>query len=198
MGTKIKYFLLIITAGIEYLTLQTWFVCKDFTNMFHHSSINLTLQIDDYVHAEKGTPLLLTRIFNNKPVVGFLDLSRFYLQFWDVRFGSIWFSLIGYSGLLLGFYYLFSTKKKKIYHWITLILILVLPLIEIYLEPHISIFVKSSYLWLPFILFSLYGVYQFLNHGNQKKRLLIIGIIALISIGWLAFLPYDMPRYCVK
>lgn len=198
METKIKYLVLLFSAGIEYFALQTWFVCKDFTGIFHHSSINLALQLDDYIHAEKGTSLLLTRLFNNKVVIVFLDFFRFYLQFWDVRFGSIWFSLIGYSGILFGFYYLFSAKKKTIYHWIALGLILLLPLIEIYGEPHVSLLIKSSYLWLPFSSFSLYGIYQFLSYGNIKKRLIIVSVIIVISLFWFLFLPYDTPRYCVK
>jgi hypothetical protein len=198
MGAKIKYFVIILVAGIEYITLRSWLVCKAFTDVFHHSSVDLKLQLLDYVHTEKGTSLLLTRLFNNKFDIGFFDYVRFYLQFWDIRFGSIWFSLIGYVGILFGFYYLFSEKKKTLYHWIALVIILILPLIEIIIEPHVSILIKSSYLWLPFILFSLYGSYQFLSHGNLKKRLIIICAIVLLSILWLAFLPNDMPRYCVK
>lgn len=198
MGNKIKYFALLLASAIEYLTLHSWFVCKNFSDIFHHTSINLTLQLTDYIHEEKGTTIIVTRLFNNKYVEGTLDFLRFYIQFWDVRFGSIWFSLIGYSGIIFGFYYLFATKKKTVFHWTILLVILALPLIEIYAEPRISIVVKSIYFWLPFVIFSLYGMYQFLSHGNIKKRLIIMGIIIIVSILWLMFIPYDMPRYCIK
>src|SRR6266567_446988 len=138
MGTKLTYLILTIAAVIEFLTVKAWFLCKSFTDLFHLSSINITLQIEDYVHSEKGTPLFLTRLFTNKIIDTFLDLLRIYLQFWDIRFGASWFSLVGYFGIFAGFFYILSNKKKRLYHWAMLIIILLLPLIEILKEPHIS------------------------------------------------------------
>ena len=57
MGTKINYFIIIVVAVIEFLTVKAWFICKSFTDLFHLSSINITLQIEDYVHSEKGKNL---------------------------------------------------------------------------------------------------------------------------------------------
>src|SRR6266480_3743665 len=116
MGIKVKYFVIIVSAVIEFLTLKAWFVCKDFTDLFHHSSVNLDLQIKDYIYTEKGTSLILTRVFNNKITIIALDVLRFYLQFWDIRFGVNWFSPIGYFGIFAAFYYILFNKKKHIYH----------------------------------------------------------------------------------
>ena len=198
METKIISLIIIVTAVVEFLTIRAWFICKSFADFFHLSSINITLQIEDYVHSEKGTSLLLTRLFSNKLIDTFLDLLRVYLQFWDVRFGASWFSPVGYFGIFSAFYYLLSQKKKRIYHWTMLIIILLLPFIEVLLEPKFSIVLKSIYLWLPFGLFSLYGIYQFLTHGDKKKKGIIFLVIILISIWWIAFLPYGMQRYCIK
>lgn len=198
MGTKINYFLLIIAAVIEFLTMKAWFICQRFTDLFHMSSINIGLQIEDSVHSEKGTSLLLTRLFTNKVVDTVFDLFRMYLQFWDIRFGASWFSLIGYFGIFAGFYYIISNKKKQWYHWAVLLVILLLPLIEVLKEPHVSLVIKSFYLWVPFCLLSLYGMYQFLIHGNKKRRFFFFIILVILSIWWIVFLPYTMPRYCVK
>lgn len=198
MESKIKKIAIILVALAEYFTLQGWLICKNFSDIFHMSSINITLQIDDFTHAEKGSPVLLTRIFNNKLIDGFLDILRFYMQFWDVRFGSNWFSIIGYFGILSGFYYLISNKKKSIFHWFTLFLLVLMPLSEILLALHIPFVIKITYTWLPFSLFSLYGIYQFLNHGIFKKRLIIVLVFLLLSIWWLTYLPYNLPRYCVS
>ncbi len=198
MGTKINYLIIIVAAIIEFVTVRAWSNCRDFTSFFHHSSINLTLQIESYVYGEKGTSLFLTRFFNNKFTVSILDFLRYYLHFWDIRFGASWFSLLGYFGIFTGFYYIFSNKKRRLYHWGMLLLIALLPLIEIFIEPHVSLMVKSIYLWIPFSLFSLYGIYQFLTHGKKKKRLIIFLILAALSIWWIALLPYTMPRYCSK
>ena len=198
MGTKIKYLIIILTAIVEYFTLRAWFVCKSFVDYFHLSSINIGLQIEGYQHAEKGTSLILTRLFNNKLTDTVLDILRVYLQFWDVRFAASWFSLIGYFGIGAGFYYILANKKKHFYHWLMLAIILLLPWIEVLKEPQLSIMIKSLYLWLPFTIFSLYGIYQFLAYGQTKKRLWIVLIILVISIWWIAFLPYTMPRYCIR
>src|SRR5258708_1808414 len=131
MDTKIKSSLIILTGITEFLTLQMWFACQNFTGIFHHSSINLNLQIEDYVHNEKGTSLFLTRLFTNKLTDQIINLFRFYMQFWDIRFGSIWFSLLGYLGILFGFYYVLANTKKKWYHWIILVMLFLLPCMEI-------------------------------------------------------------------
>lgn len=198
MGVKITYLFISITAFIEFLTVKAWFVCKSFTDLFHLTSINIPLQIEYNDNLDKGTSLVLTRFFTNKLTDTIFDLLRIYLQFWDVRFGASWFSPIGYFGIFAGFFYIFSSKKKRWYHWTALIIILLLPLIEVVKEPHLSIFLKSIYLWLPICLFSLYGEYQFLTHGNWKKRFITIIILMLLSIWWIVFLPFTMPRYCIQ
>lgn len=198
MENKLKYIAITATAILEFLTVKTWYACSAFTGIFHYSASNFQYQLEDYIYSEKGTPLLLTRLFNNKITDGFLDFLRYYLQFWDIRFGTFWFSLIGYFGILAGFYYFISLKRKKYYHWLFLLLLFILPWTEILHPLHISIAVKSIYLWLPYILFSLFGIYQFLTHGKLKKRLIILVIIFGISIWWLIFLPYGMSPYCAK
>jgi hypothetical protein len=198
MERKLKIIAMILTGAIESVTLNSWLLCKNFTDIFHHSSINLNLQIEDYVHAEKGTSLVMTRVFNNKIIDSLINLLRFYFQFWDIRFGSNWFSIVGYFGIFAGFYYITVNNKKKFIHWTLLILIILLPWIEILIEPHVSLIVKSLYLWVPFILFSMYGIYQFLNHGKIKTRVVILLLLILFSLWWLAYLQYDIPRYCVR
>jgi hypothetical protein len=193
-----KSILILLSVTVELLTLRVWFVCKNFTDIFHHTSINLTLQLDGYIHADKGTPFILTRLFHNKLIQIIIDYIRFYLQFWDVRFGSNWFSLIGYFGIFAGFYYILVSKNKKIYHWGALSSILLLPFIEIIVEPQVNIVIKSIYLWVPFMLFSLYGLYQFLSHGDSKKRLSFLILLLIISLLWIIYLPPGINRYCIR
>lgn len=198
MDRKITIPVIILSGITELMTLRIWWICKNFTDLLHHSSINLNLQIEGYVHAEKGPSLFMTRMFNNKLIDNLIDLLRFYLQFWDVRFGTNWFSLLGYLGIFAGFYYIFSNKEKTIYHWLILIVLSLLPWIEIILEPHIAILLKSLYLWLPFSLFSLYGIYQYITHGNTIKRLALLGIFIIVSLCLIFFLPNSFSRYCVR
>lgn len=197
MESKIKIFIITVSAIIESFTLKSWLVCKDFSDIFHFSSSHIALQLEDYVHTEKGTPLFLTRVFNNKLVDTIIYLARLYLQFWDVRFGSNWFSFIGYFSIIMGVYYIIANKKKKLIHWVMLAVIIVLPWIEIIADPAVSLILKTVYFWIPFILFSFYGLYQFLSHGIFKRRLIIVCVLLIISLWWLAFLNTDMQRYCV-
>jgi hypothetical protein len=196
MVHKITIFILVLAGLVEILTLRLWLSCKNLTDMFHHSSINLALQIQSLAAEERGTPLLLTRAFNNKLTDGILDLLRFYLHFWDVRFGINWFSLIGYFGIFFGIYYIISSKKRKLYHWIALLVLLLLPFIEILIEPSIPIIFKAIYLWLPYSLFSLYGIYQFLTHGSKKKRIIVLLTLIVLSFWSLIFIAHYLPTYC--
>src|SRR6185437_2130510 len=123
MDRKIKILLISITVIVESLTLKSWLVCKNFSDIFHFSSTHIALQLEDFVHTEKGTSILLTRLFNNKPIDNILYLFRLYLQFWDVRFGSNWFSFIGYFGIIMGVYYIIANKKRNVIHWLMLVIL---------------------------------------------------------------------------
>jgi len=192
-----KKIILVIAAIIEIFTLKAWFACESFTDIFHFSSVNLLYQMEAYINPFIGTPIWFVRLFHNKFVEISIDFLRFYLQFWDVRFGSVWFSFIGYFGILAGFYYIILNKKKKNYHWLTFFILMILPCFEIIFEPVISIPLKSLYLWFPFILFSLYGIYQFLTHGSEKKRLVIVLILLILSFVSIFFISSEFSRYCV-
>ncbi len=189
--------IIILTAFTELLTLQGWFVCQRFTDIFHFGSIDVVFQLGTYINAFKGKPFWLIRLFHNKLVQDPINFLRVYLQFWDVRFGINWFSLIGYFGIFAGFYYIISNKKKKMYHWFVLSMLIIFPCIEILLAPQVSLQIKSIYLWLPFTVFSLYGIYQFLSYGNFKKRVWIIVSLLIISMLWIFFLPFNISNYCV-
>lgn len=192
-----KRFILIITALVEILTLQAWFVCQSFTDIFHFRSIDVVYQLSTYINSFKGFPFWFVRLFHNKLIQDPLNFLRFYLQFWDIRFGINWFSFVGYFGIFAAIYYIVSNKKKNIYHWISLLMIAIIPCFEVIFAPQINLQVKSIYLWLPFISFSLYGIYEYMNHGNQKKRIIIIILLLLISLVWLSFLPNNISRYCI-
>lgn len=188
--------ILILLSIIELITWRTWFVCQRFNDIFHYSAINISYQVDTSTNAFEGMPTQLVRLFHNKLIQISIDSLRLYFQFWDVRFESNWLSIIGYFSIFAGFYYIISNKKKKIYHWLALTLLAVLPCIEIFINPPISLFLKSIYLWLPFCLFSLYGIYQFVTHGNRKKRVILVFILLILSIWWLWILPHTIVNYC--
>lgn len=191
-----KKLLLIIPFFVELITLKMWFTCLHFLDFMHYSSLNIVYQIDTYINAYSGMPRWFARLFHNKPIQVPIDVLRIYLQFWDIRFGSDWFSLIGYFGIFSGFYYIAANKNKKIQYWFIILLLLLLPFIEIFLNPRVSIYIKSIYLWLPYTLFSLYGIYQYIIHGNRKRRIIIIILLLLFSIWLLFLLPHTITNYC--
>ncbi|HSX09646.1 MAG TPA: hypothetical protein VLF93_05820 [Candidatus Saccharimonadales bacterium] len=193
-----KRLALALAALIELLTLEMWFVCVNFSDIFHFKAINITYQVDTSINPFTGHLLKVAHVFHNKFIQIPIDVLRIYLQFWDVRFGTNWFSLVGYFGIFAGFYYLISHKKKTIYHWLALAMLLVLPFIEIIVDPDVSFLVKCIYLWLPYSAFSLYGIYQFLIHGNRKKRLILVAILLVASWWWFFILPHNMENYCMR
>lgn len=193
-----KSLLIIISAIVEFVTLQVWFVCIRFTNIFHYSALNIPYQIDSSLNSYHGMPMKVARLFHNKLIQIPIDILRLYLQFWDIRFGTNWFSLVGYFGIFSGLYYFITNKKKKGYHWVAIIILAILPCIEIFITINASLVIKSLYLWLPYCIFSLYGIYQFITHGNLKKRMIIVGVLLVLSIWWILIMPRTILNYCVS
>jgi hypothetical protein len=193
-----KKIIIIIIACIDLITLNAWFVCQRFTDIFSYSSLNISYQIDTYINSFDGMPRWYAHLLHNKVIQVPIDFIRLYFQFWDIRFGTNWFSIIGYFGILVGFYYFVINKKKKLYHWIILFVLLLLPVVEILFSPPISFQLKGIYLWIPFILFSFYGIYQFLSQGDLKKRYIFILILIALSIWWFLLLPHNIAPYCIR
>lgn len=192
-----KKVLVIVVFAIEFISLQQWFLCKRFKDFIHFSSINLNLYLDDLIHNDIGVPLSVIRIFHNKAVVVITLLFKNYLQFWDIRFAVNLFSLVGYFGIILGFWYIFNEDKRKWYIYIVLFILFFLPLIEVLFEPNFYFPLKVILIALPYQVFSLFGAWQFLRKDSTLRAFILIFLI-IISMWWYFVLQNDVFNYCVK
>lgn len=193
----IKKLSLLLILAVELITLRYWFLCQQFKSFIHLSSQNVGLRVDELIHNDGNTPLLLVRLLHNKIIVFILDIFRIYLQFWDIRFATNLFSIVGYFGIFCGFYYLILSKIKNSYKIILSLFLLLLPFVEIVFEPNLNFILKLFLLVLPYWLFSLFGIYQFCINGNRPQRVLIIGFLISLSLWWTVLLSHEIGNYCV-
>jgi hypothetical protein len=190
----------VVTAFIiELLAVSEWFVCKQFKDFIHFSSFNQALYLKGLMDNDSGIPFLIVRVFHNKPIV-FLDIFvKYYLSFWDDRFLLNLFSVVGCFGIILGIWYLLSRNcKHKKQLWIMLIFLLAFPLVEILFKPNINFIFKVIILVLPYQLFSLFGLWQFIKTDKGNFRMALIYCLLFLSIWWINVLQSDVSNYCVR
>jgi len=154
--------------------------------------------MESLVNNDSGIPPIIVRFFHNKITV-FMDVfTRYYLRFWDFRFTLNLLSVVGCFGLVLGFWYLLNGNfGKKKYLWVILAFLLLIPLIEIMLEPNINIILRMIIVALPLQIFSVFGVWQFLKNDPRRFRVLFIICLLFVSAWWISILFNDISGYCV-
>lgn len=188
MKQKAIILLILLT---EIFSISKFFACTQFLQQF--SAFDLSLRLIEGIHADKGQPILITRIFHNKILYALLDIFNLYMQYFNISFLAGFISLAGLVGTALGVYYFLVTKRRSWYAWPLPILILLVPFVGIFnfgtKETQICIVA------LPFILFSLYGYYEFLKMPGRSKYLLVIFII-LISLWIVAANGNALKEFC--
>lgn len=189
----------VVVFIVELFVEKQWFLCRQFKDFIHLASTNQSLSLVGLIHNDQGQSLFIVRLFHNKVGV-FLDLFfRYYLKFWDDRFLLNLLSVVGFIGIVLGIWYLMAGNfKNKKYLWVFFIFLLVLPLVEIIFQPIVSFEYKIILLTLPFQIFSLFGIWQFLGKSRNNLRVLLIISLIFLSIWWMSILNPDIYLYCVK
>jgi hypothetical protein len=189
--------LFLITASIVISTAaNAWRACTQLYGHFYTNTAEFALHLQDVIYNDSNQSILLVRVFHNKIVEGVIDIFRRYIELIDIRFFISFLSFIGFIGILFAIWYIFTLSKKKL---IALFLfIMFLPLGEILLHPNLEIRIKFFYLVFPFMLFSLYGHYQYLGRNMNKWTILFYICLIVISLGFLSFFPDEFYNYCVK
>ncbi len=90
-----------------------WFACRQFNDIFHLSFFDNKIKIEEAIGNDKGQPFLLTHFFYNKITYTPEQLFEKYYLFGDIRFGFLFFSIVGYFGIICGFLYFISKKEKN-------------------------------------------------------------------------------------
>lgn len=190
----IKKLLILIAVGIEINSLRLFLSCRDFSGQFHFSALDMRLKLEEAIHNDVGYSTNLARAFHNKAAFTANQVLVNYLHFWDIRFGAIYFSLVGYFGIFSGFWYL--AKRKGKFSRILLILLLILPFIEVF--RLISEFqIRFLLLSIPYLLLSVYGLWQFIR-TNKKKGLITIVILVVLSFWYQSVFSNDVFLNCDK
>jgi hypothetical protein len=190
----IKKTSLLFILVIEIWVAKFWLICSSFVDFFHFSSIDMHLKLDDLINNDKGFSTLSVRFFHNKIAFFVQEVFSSYLRFWDIRFGVVFFSIVGYFGILCGFWYLIKSRTR--YRWLIVAIFLLLPFLEIFrLIPSFQI----SFIILAgsYDVLSLYGILGFVR-SYKRLGLLLIAILMLISIWYIHALPLEMFLNCLK
>lgn len=188
---------IIVTAVIELLTIKLWSACQKLPESLYFSSLDIKLKVEEEINNDAGYGTEIVRFFHNKLTIGFDEIVNKYLSFWNINFQAGFLSLIGLFGVICGFWYLLTNKKKNFLTWITVAILLGLPLLHIFALP-LPFEFRIGIIWVAYMSFSLYGLWQFLRRFS-KKRLCIVSIIAVLSIWYLiAFQSGIFAYFCNK
>lgn len=187
---------LIIYLSMSIYQLTQWLGCNQFTGMFHFSYSTFALHSQEYIHNDEGFAVLLTRILHNKISVLFPDILNPYLRFFDFQFLTHFLTTAGVFGLLVGVWYVWEHKQKKLFSIIGL-LILCVPLVLIFFYASIPYHLQALLLWITLQVFIIYSIYTFLIKNKRKGLLFFIGILLLNSI-WISVFSNQLQMYCMK
>lgn len=190
----IKKILISIILLVELLAFRLWFACEKLADSFHISFLDDRLKLEEAIHNDTGYPIQLYRFFHNKVAFTINQVFVNYIHFWDIRFGVMLFSIIGYFGVFIGFWYL--TKVKNKYKWVIFAVLLLIPLIEIFLLP-ISYQLRISILVIPYQVLSMFGYWQFIKM-HRRRAVVFIVILILISIWYQAAFHNEIFFNCVR
>jgi hypothetical protein len=184
--------LIVIIFLIEIASGSLWIRCQKLADRFYASNLDSQLKLDELVRNDVGYATYTARFFHNKMLVFGSELINKYLQFWDIRFNVLFFSIIGYFGIFYGFWQLLRKEKKTYKTWILILLLLVLPFIEI---EHVSIpyWERISIVLFPYYFFSLFGIWQFIKQ-HKKIGVVTVTILIFISIWYMLVFQKDIFR----
>lgn len=193
-----KYFYLLVTLGVGIFAFHRWFACWQFQDMFYYSGQNLLTDLINALNADRGFPLLITRMWHNK-VFGLLwGFTQTMLQYWDIRFLEDFLGIIGAVGVYWAVWYVLTKDRKNLVVWGLLLAAGIVSLIEMYVIPHINYSYRLFAFGIVFELLSLYGVWQFLSQPQKKVRYIVVTLLLLFSVLFLLLFPLSFFSYCLK
>jgi hypothetical protein len=197
MKNKIIVVVLLTVVSVEFLTLSHWLSrCIDFKDEIFHVNIgSLALQIQGENAIDTG-PIIISRFFHNKITDFVLLVIKPYLRFWDVLFLGKLFSFVGFFGIFAAAWYFFANKTKRLWQWAIFILLVFLPLVELFLFKVVPFHLRMGMYIVSFGGVSLWGIWKFMF--SQKWAPIIIVILIIISIWWLLLGDFNFVNFCVQ
>jgi hypothetical protein len=188
----IRKIIIILSLFITLYALNEWRVCTDFTSPIHFSSLDMKLKLEEAIRNDVGYEPVVARTYHNKLNFGAMVILNSYLRFWDIRQGVLLFSIIGYLGIFLGFWYLIVSKNKI--KWPLFAVLLLIPFIEVFHFP-IAYHIRLGLLTVPYMIFSVFGLWNFLERDKLLRVGLLI-ILAILSFWFLDVFKSEIFSYC--
>lgn len=189
--------LTLIVAGIELLTIKLWLICTDFRSMMDMSSVNIKLQLEDYIHNDTGSSMLLIRFFHNKLTGLVVNMLDKYLKYWDIRFISNIFSLVGVFGMVAGIWYLLHANIAKKYKIFFFCILIVWPIPYVLHGISLTFTYKIFIFYFPYFILSLFGIWSYLRSNNRYAYIVVI-LLSFISVWWFLLLPREISYFCTQ
>ena len=184
--------LIIIFLAVEIFASMHWLNCANFEGKL--SSYDLGLRLIADIHNDQGVLLWQTRIFHNKVLGTSTDIFNLYIKYWSLPFLISLISPIGTLGLFGGFYYWIQSKKKPLILWILLSYLFAAPFLEIFIIMQGAFPLRVMIVTLPYILWSLFGFYQW-NKTETKNKLMLFIVFSIISFSYILIIR-QFPNFC--
>jgi hypothetical protein len=184
-----------LAALIEIGSGFFWLSCQKFADRFYYSPFDSELKLDELVHNDVRYRTYTARFFHNKISVYGNEFANTYLQYFDIRFTLMLFSIVGFFGILCGYWYLFRKKNKTYKTWVIVALLLTLPLIEM-THPPVPFIMRLGAIVVPYYILSIYGIWQFIKH-HKKLGIVVVLVLIVLSIWYLAVFEKDiLKNFC--
>lgn len=192
---KLKPIILIFPLLLFAYLLLKHLSCSDYNGNFHFSSHVTSFHLNELTSSEGQAPIFIVRLFHNKMIVFLFDIFNRYIQFFNIFY---LINIVGLAGLFGLLYFYFSLVYQKIenkFIKIFGIIILLLPLLEIFQLIKQAFFLRTLYLILPYQAAALMGLFFFLKQ-NKRVSFAIYFLLLFISVGWIIVFQQELLNFC--
>ena len=189
--------LIFVAFLVEILTLHRWLHCWHFTDGFYYTPPLLIDRVIGGINDDYGNLTIITHIMHNKATYLVWGFLQTFLQYWDARFLKEFISIAGCIGVYLGLWYFFTKIRGNKYLRGIFLFAVVFQCIQILFSPDIKFLWIILPLGITYIIFSMYGLWQFLAIKSNARYGFIITLLAF-SIGSMLLLPLAYEVFCLK
>jgi len=176
----LKKLIIICIFLYELFVVHIWLGCIKLQDTFLFSQFDAQLKTEYAIGNDVGYPPVLARLFHNKIIIYTTEIINKYFSFWNTQFGALFFSIVGYFGIICGFYYLIFRAKKSLKVIGVLVVLLLIPFIQVF-NIHIPFMFKLFVLIIPYYLLSAYGLWEFIRL-HKRYGVIIVILLFLISL----------------
>lgn len=192
-----KLLFLTLVLIVEIISFSHWLPCHNFYDMYYFSGHDNSFQIDDAIHNDVGMPFWIIHLYHNKVTVSMFSILKNFILYWDFQFLINVLSFIGLFGILCAIFIIIDTKHNTRFIKLYLIILLFLPLIEIFKLIHIKFNIRLLVFFILLSGLSLWGFYKFLSKKRTGIIYFLLLFLIIISLFWNFYMPKEVFNYCI-